>query len=87
MEEPEALIFQRGDITEDGVVNIIDAMFGAQYLVGLRSVEDINPLNLASVRHDDGGDIMNIVDCMYIAQYIVGIRDCYFELVPFVLSP
>ncbi|NVM22738.1 MAG: ABC transporter substrate-binding protein [Desulfobacterales bacterium] len=81
-EAPQSLTFQRGDITGDGVVNIIDAMFGAQYLVGLRPVEDIRQLNMASVRHDDSGDIKSIIDCMFIAQYVVGIRDCYFELVP-----
>ena len=63
---PEYIAFQRGDVKEDGVVNIIDAMYGAQYLVGLRTVGEIRPLN--------------IIDCMYIAQYVVGIRNCYFEL-------
>ena len=81
-EATQLLTFQRGDIDCKGEVNIIDAMFGAQYLVGLRPVEDIRPLNMASVRHDNGGDIKNIIDCMYIAQYVVGLRDCYFEIVP-----
>jgi hypothetical protein len=80
-EAPQSLTFQRGDINGDGVVNIVDAMFGAQYLVGLR--ENIHQLNMASVHHNgSSGDIKNIIDCMYIAQYVVGVRDCYFMLVP-----
>lgn len=81
-EAPQHLLFRRGDIGGDGDVDIVDAMFGAQYLVGLRPVSDIQPLNMASVHHDDGGDMMNVVDCMYIAQYVVGDRDCFFERVP-----
>lgn len=81
-EGPHILTFQRGDIDGDGDVDIIDAMFGAQYLVGLRPPEDIRLLNMASVNHNDGGYMKNIVDCMYIAQYVVGLRDCWFELVP-----
>jgi hypothetical protein len=78
---PQTLTFQRGDVNGNGEVNIIDAMFGAQYLVGLRPVQDIRPLNMASVHHNgSNGDMKNIVDCMYIAQYVVGIRDCYFVL-------
>jgi hypothetical protein len=80
---PQKLTFRRGDVNGNGEVNIIDAMFGAQYLVGLRSIGDIHQLNMASVHHNGGnGDIKNIIDCMYIAQYVVGIRDCYFEVVP-----
>ena len=76
---PQAITFQRGDVNGDGVVNIIDAMIGAQYLVGTRS--DIHLLNMASVHHDVGADKVDIVDCMYIAQYAVGARDANFELV------
>jgi hypothetical protein len=78
-ETSQSLIFQRGDVSGDGVVNIIDAMFGAQHIVGLR--ENIHSLNMASVRYDAGGDIESIVDCMFIAQYVVGIRNCYFDLI------
>ena len=74
--------FRRGDVNGDGSVNIIDAMFGAQYLVGLRPIEQIRPLNLASVKHDgENGDVMNIIDCMFIAQYCVEIRNCYYEAI------
>ena len=58
-------------------------MYGAQYLVGLRPIEDIRPLNMAGVRHDgSGGDVMTMLDCIYIAQYAVGMRDSYFEAIP-----
>jgi hypothetical protein len=80
-ETPQTLTFRRGDINGDGTVDIIDGMIGAQYLVGLRPVGDINPLNMASVQHDDNGDLKTIVDCMFIAQYQVGIRNNCFELV------
>jgi hypothetical protein len=76
---PQAMTFQRGDVNGDGVVNIVDPMFGAQYLVGGRS--DIKLLNMASVHHDVGADKVDIVDCMYIAQYAVGTRDANFQLV------
>ena len=79
---PLGLALQRGDVNGNGVVDIIDAMFGAQYLVGMRTVDEIGPLDMASVRHDDGGDRMDIIDCMYIAQYVVGLRDCYYHLMP-----
>ena len=79
-EKKQILTVMRGDVNGDGVVNIIDAMFGAQYLVGLRPIEQIRPLNLASIKHDgENGDVMNIIDCMFIAQYCVGLRDCYFN--------
>ncbi len=83
-DQPMALSMQRGDIQTpvDGDVDIIDAMFGAQYIVGVRPVEDIRQLNMASVKHDNDGDIKDITDCMFIAQYLVGIRDEYFESVP-----
>lgn len=80
-EGPRHVVCQRGDIKADGVVNIIDAMFGAQYIVGHRPVQDISPLNMAGVHYDDGGgDVKDIIDCMFIAQYVVGIRDCHFDL-------
>jgi len=76
---PQVMTFERGDVNGDGVVNIVDAMFGAQYLVGSRS--DMKLLNMASAHHDVDGDKLDIVDCMYIAQYVVGARDANFELV------
>ncbi|MFC2022586.1 hypothetical protein ACFLTL_00270 [Chloroflexota bacterium] len=80
-ESPNSLSFLRGDARDsDGVVNIVDAMFIAQYTVGLRTLGEINGVNAACVRHDTPGDKTNIVDAMFIAQYTVGLRDENFEL-------
>jgi alpha-tubulin suppressor-like RCC1 family protein len=79
-EKPISLTFRRGDANGDGRVNIVDAMFIAQKVVGIRGLDTVNALNAASVRHDGaGGDRVNIVDAMFIAQHVVGIRDKYFE--------
>jgi hypothetical protein len=79
-EVPDSLTFRRGDTTDDGVVNIFDAMFIAQYIVGQRSVGEIRPLNAASVNFGgSNGDELNIFDAMFVAQYIVGTRNDYFE--------
>jgi len=56
-----------GDVTRDNVTNIVDAMFIAQYTVGLRDF-DVNQLVCADT-NDDG--TVNIVDAMHIAQYTV----------------
>jgi hypothetical protein len=78
--KPISLAFHRGDANGDGRVNIVDAMFIAQKVVGIRGLDTVNALNAASVRHDGaGGDRVNIVDAMFIAQHVVRIRDKYFE--------
>jgi len=56
-----------GDANLDGTTNIIDAMFVAQYTVGLRTL-DANQLICADTT-DDGAT--NIVDAMHISQYTV----------------
>lgn len=81
-ESPNSYAFLRGDAKEDGVVNIVDAMFIAQYTVIIRTLGELNPTNAASVKYDGSGDIINIVDAMFIAQYIVGIRHTNYDLVP-----
>lgn len=83
-DQPIVLTFQRGDVQSpvDGDVDITDALFGAQYLVGIRPLDDIRQLNMASVRHDGTGDKKDIIDCMFIAQYVVGVRDEYFGRAP-----
>ena len=78
-ENPNTLNFTRGDAQANGTVNIVDAMYIAQYTVGLRSFTALNALNAASTKHDTGGDILNIVDAMYIAQYTVSLRDENFN--------
>ena len=80
-EMPVTLSFLRGDAKVDGIVNIVDAMFIAQYTVRIRIADELNALNGASVRQDAiPGDILNIVDAMFIAQYTVRIRDDNFEM-------
>ena len=69
----------RGDADDSGAVDIFDAMYIAQYVVGIRSIDELNFLNAASVKHDEPEDIIDIFDAMFIAQYIVGLRDSNFE--------
>ncbi len=79
-----SISLRRGDAQSNGNVNITDAMFVAQYVVGLRGLEEgFNIINGASVKHDGTEyDRIDITDAMFIAQYKVGIRDEYFERVP-----
>jgi hypothetical protein len=81
-ERPIALSFRRGDANGDGRVDIVDAMFIAQKVVGLRGVDTLQALNAASVRHDGAGDKIDILDAMFIAQYVVHLRDAYFQWRP-----
>ncbi len=61
---------QVGDVNEDGGTNIVDALFIAQYTVGVRS---LSSQQLAAA--DTNGDgIVNIIDAIFIAQYTVGLR-------------
>ncbi len=57
-----------GDVNGDEYVDIVDAMFIAQYTVGNRPASELNMEN-ADVNCANG---VNIVDAMFIAQYIVG---------------
>jgi len=57
---------ETGDVNEDGVVNIIDALMIAQYYVGL------NPPGFNDTLADVNGDgSINIVDALMVAQYDV----------------
>ena len=56
-----------GDVTLDGCVNIVDAMFIAQWVVGLRTLS-ADQLTCADT-FDDG--IVDISDAMHIAQWVV----------------
>ncbi|MCK9356722.1 MAG: dockerin type I domain-containing protein [Dehalococcoidia bacterium] len=56
-----------GDANGDGATNIIDAMFIAQYAVGLRTF-DATQL-LCTDTTDDG--LVNIIDAMHVAQFSV----------------
>ncbi|HEY49696.1 MAG TPA: hypothetical protein G4O13_06600, partial [Dehalococcoidia bacterium] len=72
--------YLRGDIHENGVVNIADAMMAAQYLAGNRALGELNAVNFACVRHDTGGDHMSISDAMFIAQYLAALRDAHYNI-------
>ena len=58
---------KEGDSSMDGGMNIVDAMFVAQYTVGLR---EFDSYELACADTNDDGEV-NIVDAMHIAQYTV----------------
>jgi len=60
-----------GDVNGVGGVDIVDAMFIAQYTVGNRPASDLDMGN-ADVNACDGD--VDIVDAMFIAQYTVGTR-------------
>ena len=86
-DESDYEVFRRGNAkSDDDVVDISDALFIAQYLVGSRQLGQgtglVHPINAASVRYDDPGDKISIADVLFIAQYLVGLRDNCFELVP-----
>jgi len=60
-------IILEGDTNLDGCVNIIDAMFIAQYVVGLRNLSQ-SQIIYADVNKDN---TVNIIDAMKIAQSVV----------------
>ena len=81
--------FKRGNALQDASLNIGDALFTAQYLVGIRGgcraikrpgvaaeMTCINPVNTVDVIPD--GNI-NIGDVLFIKQQLVGIRDANFQ--------
>jgi hypothetical protein len=61
----------KGDVNGDGKVDIVDALFIAQYTVGSRTLSP-NTLVFADVNGDGKVDI---VDALFIAQATVGISD------------
>ena len=85
---PSALTFRLGDAKADGVIDTADALFAAQYMVGLRAIDPVggdptlvHPVNIASVK-DDGiaGDKISVADVLYILQGLVGLRDDCFNI-------
>ena len=72
----------RGDARADGNITIADALFIAQYLVGMHpactDVVDnscLHSVNAGSVRHDGAFDKKTIADALFIAQDLVGLKD------------
>jgi hypothetical protein len=79
-ENTQTFTFLRGDANGNGTVSMGDAMFIAQYLVGLRPLTDLNIVNSASVKQDGtAGDVISIADAMFIAQYLVGLRNANYN--------
>jgi hypothetical protein len=79
----------RGDARPDGVVDISDVLFIAQYLAGVRGActatidaTCMHSVNAASVRQDGAFDQTSIADAMFTAQYLVGSIDEFLNLVP-----
>ena len=75
---------RRGDAKPDSVANIFDALFIAQWLVGLRDFgpasTDCHPINAASARRGGaGGGKGTILDAPFVAQSFVGLRHDRFE--------
>ena len=79
-ETPVVKTYLRGDAMSNGDVDIADALFIAQYLAHLRPLSDLNAVNGASVKWDDGGDVLNIADALFIAQYKALLRDANYNL-------
>jgi len=60
----------KGDVNGDGQVTVVDALFVAQYTVGLRT---LTSAQLAAADVNGDGQV-TIVDSLFISQYTVGTR-------------
>jgi hypothetical protein len=87
--EVPSQIVQRGDAQADGVVNMTDARFIAQYLVGSlpactagADAGCLHSVNAASVMPDGDADGKTVADALLIAQQLAGLRDDYYNRVP-----
>ena len=84
-EGPQTDSYRRGDVNQNGTVNIVDAQFVAQCDVGNRefglALNQCHPINSASVRHDgSAGDVPNIIDAQFIANFDILLRDEFFNI-------
>ncbi|MBI4331411.1 MAG: hypothetical protein HY673_09035, partial [Chloroflexi bacterium] len=74
---------RRGNARDIDDVDMSDALFIAQYRVGIRGLGTgdlaVNPLNAASVMHDVGGEKIDMNDALFIAQMRVGLRDASYN--------
>ncbi len=66
---------------------LLDALFIAQYLAGLRGLGEgdggVSAVNAATPRNDSpaNGSEITITDALYIAQMLAGLRDAGYELI------
>ncbi len=67
---PTPIVGVNGDVSGDGQVSVVDALFIAQYTVGTRTLTSTQ-LEAADV---NGDGQVTIVDALFIAQYTVGLR-------------
>jgi len=84
--------FRRGNARQDEIQSIADALFGAQYLAGMRAgcvaitppggsgdTTCTSPVNMAGVKTDGVFDIASIADVLFIAQRLAAILDDGFQ--------
>lgn len=77
---PQYLTCQRGDINGDGNITAEDVTVGQQFLDGQLTLNDIWPINMASVHPDQGpGDRCKKNDVQDLEKYLEGKLNCYFE--------
>ncbi|MBI4234513.1 MAG: hypothetical protein HY686_08740, partial [Chloroflexi bacterium] len=87
------LPFLRGDANGSGSVSLADAVGVLQYLVGLKSLGQVSPLNAASVKQDipasppDTGDHISLSDAVLLLRYLVGLVDQFFNLITATSTP
>lgn len=68
----------KGDVSGDGQVTVVDALFVAQYTVGIKTLTSAQ-LAAADV---SGDSQVTVVDALFIAQYTVGLRQSDFTTTP-----
>lgn len=79
--------FKRGDANNDSVVNVVDALFIAQYLAQLRTIGEgagqLSAVNSATPMNDSAsaGSTISIVDALAIAQMLAGLRDAFYNFI------
>jgi len=63
------MAFLNGDVNDDGVVDIADAMYLAKHVLGIPGFEVIN-VEAADV---NGDGVIDLADAMYLAMHVLGI--------------
>ncbi|MFZ3131136.1 MAG: immunoglobulin-like domain-containing protein [Desulfosporosinus sp.] len=91
VENPVALVFQRGKIYNEGLgiqPNISDVVAGLQYLAGLRNagvdLGQVNLINMASIVGQEAESTVikpSVKDIIALMQYLVQLRDVNFNTV------
>jgi len=66
--EPPSVTIKVGDVNGDGVVDMYDAMYLANHLLGTPGFGEINE----EVADVDGDGMVDIHDAMYLAKHVIG---------------